>query len=309
VTGPHGYGADELECAVDVAAKRAENMMQWNRTTIERAQLIHVSADLSDILFASVETVPGDTVLDETMPPTPYGLVVFEIPFIGMDSGEVYDACRVDALAWGPCRVPARSDVEARENIRPGFSVAAFRWIDFTDDDRAIADYRRLHDECGMPLAEQDRVMPLGRTDWVTGETIDTVVHDGLTADDKAHLSMVEDRRLIAALWSLIASKRIVETTTVSAPKAARKRLERRGDTSDTTVEVVHLRRREYLPSHDDGGTGRRVGVRFAVRPHWRNQAHGPNHSLRKLILVPPHMKGPDGAPLRHVERVWSVDS
>jgi hypothetical protein len=35
---------------------------------------------------------------------------------------------------------------------------------------------------------------------------------------------------------------------------------------------------------------------RFIVRGHWRNQAHGPNLSLRKRKWIQPHWKGPDWA-------------
>lgn len=33
------------------------------------------------------------------------------------------------------------------------------------------------------------------------------------------------------------------------------------------------------------------------VRGHWRRQAHGPRHSLRKMIWVQPHIRMPTGAP------------
>lgn len=41
-------------------------------------------------------------------------------------------------------------------------------------------------------------------------------------------------------------------------------------------------------------GTGVRPQVRFLVRGHWRNQAHGPNRADRKIIWIVPFYKGPD---------------
>jgi len=41
---------------------------------------------------------------------------------------------------------------------------------------------------------------------------------------------------------------------------------------------------------------GRQITCRFMVRGHWRNQAHGPKRSLRKLIWVEPFWKGPRNA-------------
>lgn len=36
--------------------------------------------------------------------------------------------------------------------------------------------------------------------------------------------------------------------------------------------------------------------VQFLVRGHWRQQAHGPGHSLRKPIWIEPFWKGPEEA-------------
>ena len=44
-----------------------------------------------------------------------------------------------------------------------------------------------------------------------------------------------------------------------------------------------------------------RIKSRFVVRGHYRNQAHGPNHSLRTSKWIAPHFKGPEeGARLVH---------
>lgn len=51
------------------------------------------------------------------------------------------------------------------------------------------------------------------------------------------------------------------------------------------------------------GGVGLTEGseeryVRFIVRGHWRNQAHGPNRAERRLIWIKPYYKGPEMADL-----------
>lgn len=40
--------------------------------------------------------------------------------------------------------------------------------------------------------------------------------------------------------------------------------------------------------------TGRTLNVRVLVQGHWRNQAHGPQLSLRKLMWINPFWRGPD---------------
>lgn len=42
----------------------------------------------------------------------------------------------------------------------------------------------------------------------------------------------------------------------------------------------------------------RKLGVRFLVRGHWRQQPHGPQSQFRKLIWIKPYPKGPDMADL-----------
>lgn len=44
------------------------------------------------------------------------------------------------------------------------------------------------------------------------------------------------------------------------------------------------------------GRRGGKLSVQFLVRGHWKNQRHGPAHSLRKLIQIEPYWKGPEDA-------------
>ena len=45
--------------------------------------------------------------------------------------------------------------------------------------------------------------------------------------------------------------------------------------------------------------------MRLLVRGHWKNQAHGPGMTLRKLIHVEPYWRGPEMAEL--VDRPYLV--
>ena len=54
--------------------------------------------------------------------------------------------------------------------------------------------------------------------------------------------------------------------------------------------------------------TGRKLNVRFPVKAHYRRQPYGKGRQLRRLVLVPAHWRGPDGAPVSKVERVWELD-
>lgn len=308
MAGPNGLGPDELIQAMSASQARLASSMNWARLTVERSQLVWMSDELCDVLYSSFDTVPTDRVLDITDPPSPCGLIVFQTPFLGIDAGDTYETVRVDAMMWGPVNLPPKDEpVFGTEGVLPGIALAAFRYMNPSQHtDPAAVKLRDTIVEQGQNPAG-DMWIPLGRSDWVIGDRISDTTHDQIDPESDTHASMVEDRKLFAALWALIREKRIVTQTEVAATRHARKRLARRGH-DDRPVTVVHLRRPEYRPRHDDDDHARRIGVRFAVRGHWRNQAYGPNRSLRKLILIPPHMKGPSDAPLAHTERVWAVD-
>lgn len=58
------------------------------------------------------------------------------------------------------------------------------------------------------------------------------------------------------------------------------------------------------IPTDDEG---RKLDHRVKVRGHWKNQAHGPEMSLRRRILIEPYWKGPDAAEV--LNRPYSVGS
>jgi hypothetical protein len=299
VKGPKGYDESELQEAFAAAVDRGENAMNWYRQALRDAQLMHVTTPMCEVLFASEESVPHDVVLHEEMVPTMSGLCVFQQPFTGVDSGDEREEVRVDAILWHPVLLPPRDEfITGTSGVLRGIAMAAFRWLDSSTQDDIVAE----------DAPSTDRMwLPLGRADWLFGDTIGQPPHDGIDPDSKAHASMCEDRRLHAALWSLIQQKRMVERVPVQPRRPSRRRLDRAGDTTSRTVEVIYLRRPEYRPRNDDGSVGRKIGVRFAVKGHWRNQPYGPGREKRRLILIPPHLKGPEDAPFHHAEKVWEV--
>ena len=54
-----------------------------------------------------------------------------------------------------------------------------------------------------------------------------------------------------------------------------------------------------------DAGRGKVFHVRWVVRGHWRQQAVGPNHSEHKPVFIAPHVRGPQGAPLKTTVYQW----
>jgi hypothetical protein len=83
------------------------------------------------------------------------------------------------------------------------------------------------------------------------------------------------------------------------SPKAMRKQ----GRKHYPTVQYIIQAARDLHPpepvtergARDEGWT---MSVRTMVRGHWRQQAHGPNHSLRKVMWIRPTWRGPEDAPI-----------
>ena len=116
---------------------------------------------------------------------------------------------------------------------------------------------------------------------------------------------MAEDRRLMMALWKLVTTP-VARLSDHPLPRYMRRQAER--EKVNPAVRVLSLHGPILGEQVDSGGSaGRQYRVRWVVRAHWRWQAHGPGRQERKLILIPPHIKGSPDAPLIGGERVWRV--
>lgn len=305
IQGPRGFDKEQLPGLITTAQARGRNMVAWYREHLPATQLIYVTEPLTDVVVSAADSVPEDTMLTPGALPAASGLAVFARPWQGIDAGNPGHTLRVDAVLWGLSVLPPGdtdwSLTREDEFVVPSVSMASFRLIEPGQQDWIATQF------CNDPERPLDRPiwLPLGRTDWPFGTRIDDPYREGLT--DTAWASMYEDRRFAASLWAVLQQHRLTERVTVLPDRARRRQNERAGYVNDP-VQVIHLRRPEYRPVETEGTPGRHVSVRFPVRPHWRNQACGPGRLDRRLILVPPHLRGPEDAPMVHTERIWKLD-
>lgn len=114
-----------------------------------------------------------------------------------------------------------------------------------------------------------------------------------------------------AALALLGAAVTMMQTPTVAEARAKAVTLTKRvagGMPRRQLVTTISLRRLEHKPPEPgEQDRSREYTHRWVVRGHWRQQAHGPKRGQRKVIWVPSHVKGPEGAPLlaREHVHVW----
>lgn len=260
----------------------------WERATMRDSQLWFVGAPMCDLLVGAAPAMPP-LKLTASVLPDEAGFVFFEAPLAGIDADGTENQVTVGAYLWGRAVWEHPRTLKQRPVIGitvygPGIMPKSFTDVRST-----------------VPL------MPLGGLVWPFGETCDVQWFDGDARDQ----SMSEDRRRLLALWLLstqpgLASNHLHEVP-VRRSKAKRKRIAAgKVQEPESPVRVIQLRRQ---PPGDHDAPERAAGARtyrhrWTVSGHWRNQAFGPERSLRRPTYINPYLKGPDDAPLLKSERV-----
>lgn len=114
---------------------------------------------------------------------------------------------------------------------------------------------------------------------------------------------------VVGATW-LLMNQASTQTRTLSDPFGTRldepTRQKGSGTTLPAQVTLVDIRHstEPANPSESTDESNRQYSHRWWVRPHWRQQAKGPNRSLREPKWIGPHIKGPGDAPLIEKPRV-----
>jgi len=105
---------------------------------------------------------------------------------------------------------------------------------------------------------------------------------------------------VVVATWLLIA-QRLAETAPVVVDKAIRKAYQRAGRPAPE-VRLVRIRGANITGSvtrRPDGQDSPRPEFRWWVKGYWRNQPYGPGRAQRRLIFLDPHLRGPEGKPIK----------
>jgi hypothetical protein len=244
------------------------------RDCLRDAALWWIGSDCCELLEVAAPSMPGVT-LTAGMVPDLDGFAFFERPVSGQDAQHPDHMVSIDAMHWQPAIVAGLA------------CVSIVMWSD------------ALATTTGLPL------LPMGRSDWPYGFDTDHPLDE---VDPDAMASIIEDRRLLAALWQLTTQTDLVASTEERPNRPASRRLARRGH-QPSPVRLVSLNQRtgrRRAPADVDGG--RAFSHRWIVKPHWRQQAYGPGRSLRRARYIAQHVKGPADKPLRvrDTVKVWT---
>lgn len=292
---------------------------RFDARQLEDAALWWVDGDACALLEGSAPSFPADHVLTLDDLPHAAGLAVFARSIAGHDAQEER-TIRLDALLWGPVQLPPVPGGGFLTG-RPGIGLSwygCWPWQDGLDaaqlthpvamqlmgmdSERAAAQGRMRP---GVPYMPQGAVwVPLGRSDWLFDTPLDHPLPEVLN-DPLRRASMEEDRRLIATLWALARQPRVIAVEEHHAHGPERRRAQRQGRSAN--VHVMALRPNVAQPRAEP----RHVewSHRWVVKAHWRNVRCGPGRTERRLVLVGPFVKGPQGLPLKAPSTtVWRVD-
>lgn len=248
------------------------------------AELFWVSEQTCETIRAAQMSYPPDTVLDETFLPSRDGLCVFASPFVGMDADDNAWALRVDAIGWGPVFLRRRAGGPLHEAV----AITTYGWV-----------------------SEARRLVTLGRADWRFGRRLDSQTFDDDALGPTQLASVIEDRRILATLASLLGNDGLTERTVDEASRPVRRRSIRAGiDPDCVRVHTVRLRREGHVAASAGGDWFQH---RFVVRGHWRQARVGPavrvdahgnrvripaSERATRPVWVHAHIKGPEGAVL-----------
>lgn len=236
---------------------------------LRRAQLWWVAPDMTTL---AVDTALYGPAPPRPAPPASSGLVVF-------DGGLPFRFCDQDLTR-----------ARGHDVMLP---VTGLTWVIGPDDDWNVG-MLSTHPDVTCDLL--DRRSPVG---FIQAET----AHVG--ADDPVRVMA----NVLACVWALSAEPTLCTPRPATWPTGQTPpRALSRPDTPP--VVLIELRRAQAPPHERDDlvdHAGRAYTHRWIVRGHYRNQAHGPSHSLRRRTWVAPHVKGPEGTPLivKEQVRVW----
>ena len=297
------------------AARQAENCAAWERRSLANGTLWWAAPEMVDLLNAAFASIPDDVTPADLPVPSPCGLIVFGAPLVGHDArsgGELL----VDGLVWNVATslppIPGYSD-----RPRVGLSISSYRCLDYSAGlggnelhlalatgaiDNARPDGVTVSGGSVSYSLHGQTWAPLGRSDWPIHEPLD---RKPWPLTDAQWASMLEDRRFVAALFTLLAQEGLASRTLKRPERPVVRRTQRAGiDRALADVRVVRLRRPHVEGDPEAEPSGREWSHRWVVDGHWRWQACGPGRAERRLTYIAPYVKGPADKPLKTPTRV-----
>ncbi len=249
----------------DVADRFCTRMQR----SLTAADLYWVSEEYTDLAIASGTKLPDLSVHREDLP-APHGLMMFAKPFYDITFHGV--TCHATAVGW--CLLDGGV------------------WVTM---------YSRT-DQLAVPRAGREQIRDTVGPLWPMSPGSGAPFRDNLQwQNDHARQAWSP----VFAAWLLIQQPNLTEVAEAPAERDYTRSYARaHGGRTPNPVRVVDIR--HHAPRDHpgtSGSTGRKLTVRSIVGEadggFWRDQAYGPNWSLRRRQWILPFERGPKDAPLR----------
>lgn len=290
----------------DEITDKYRGVYQNLQRTTQASYAYRVTADMCSMVEFAASQLNEEDEFDYSLAPTGCGIVCFDKPLPVKDArGKMM---LIHWLVWGPSWDPAK----------PGATV-----FDFNDTWRQpdeVQEYMRESTVADHGQEAWDRVSrmqgrwatvgmsllpngePMGPAVWTpSAEIAASIREEGFEPTEGTNTM-----RYLHALWLLL-NQTVTKVEDDEVPdRPARRRAVKRG--LPPKVTVIRLRREVSSLDREPGESLVEWQHRWMVRGHWRWQAYGPGRSERKRIWINPFVKGPEDAPLKQSEKVYSLD-
>jgi hypothetical protein len=286
----------------------ARILLNTERERLADAELWWVSPEMTRVATVAARTLPENLTIEEMHQPSRHGFVVFGEP-VGTYLGDGLGDRRVNiaAMSWGPAPASSlRCDGPAT-------------WVTFYS--RGDAEY--VGEASRVVLGRRPRPAELdwarrAAPEWMWDNEMILAHQETIGAVNASHQVLAEGKRdtqslliwvkILYASWLLMTQPGVTAVEQLRANRQQQRRDQRLGTRTPSDVRIVHVHgQHRDTPTRPGEQGSREYTVRWLVSGHWRDQAYGPQRSLRRPMWINPHVKGPAGKPLKtaSVVHVW----
>jgi hypothetical protein len=305
--------------AADAEAKRHLPAVGILKNHLRVAEVYRVSPDMASMIQYAASQLDETDLIDISLAPTGCGIVRFDQP---LPVKEIRGKTMlINWLVWGP--LTAYDKDLGRENS--GIALWAFNDTVSTPDDTHL-EMLEQSAKMGGPSAEWynnfvGRFATIGIDLMRDGRALGPhmqppsarqmmeVLAEGVPAPGPGTNTM----RYAHALW-LMLNQTVTKIEDEQVERPARRRAYKAHLPS--TVTVIRLRREVSTMAREHGESSVEWQHRWITRGHWRWQVVGEHYpgavetdkGYRARIWINPFIKGPEGAPIKQSDKIYSLD-
>lgn len=301
-----GFSSPRINAVNDALAYR---MLM---TSLTRAQPVYVEDWVGKMLHDALEDFPDGVPLKETDIPFATGFAFIEggewpTPYL-TPAGFHHT---LNAFSWYP--VQAQAGERGLSVHGYGYSTQPGRPPEFGDNKLGLVfeDFWWFgevldNDEGFRTYDDMDSTIPYGFYTSASPTGIATIEVNSREAATRMYMASVFFRKAMFSVWHFM-NQKIAATTQRPFPRQIRRNLPKKY-LAEPIIQIINLRAKEYDESQAYYEETAKHGFssRWIVRGHWRNQWYA-SLGMHKPIFIHPHVKGPEGTPVKNPQKLIAL--